>query len=410
MAAPPRAPRGPMLLAALPPYAVVIPLAVIQVGATFPAAYFQELTGHVNALTVLLTLLGPLCLLRRRSHPLPTLAAVVVVTVGYLLLRFPVFGPVYLSVVVAVFNAVLHGPRLLAWLSAWWGVAVVLVVMDLVSATYTLGVAQAAFASAWLTLILVLAEIVKARNERMAQAETARAEQTKRQASEERLRIAREVHDVLAHHVSLINVQSGVALHLIDEQPEQARQALSAIKQSSKEVLVELRNILGVLQDVDGNGRDDGSAPRQPVASLDQLDRLLERMREAGLPVNLDIEGDRRPLPSGVDAAALRIVQESLTNTYRHAGPTQATVVLSYLPEELRIRVDDNGRGDASAAASAASTAASSMGSGHGLTGMRQRTEALGGTLTAGPRPGGGFRVAAAMPTRGGRRTEGESE
>lgn len=398
-----------MLLAALPPYAVVIPLAVIQVGATFPAAYFQGLTDHLNGLTVLLTLLGPLCLLYRRSHPLPALAGVVAVTVGYLLARMPIFGPVYLSVVVAVFNAVLHGPRLLAWLSAWWGVAVVLVVMDLVSARYTLGVAQAAFASAWLTLVLVLAEIVKARNERMAQAEAARAEQTRRQASEERLKIAREVHDVLAHHVSLINVQSGVALHLIDEQPEQARQALSAIKQSSKEVLVELRNILGVLRDVDGTDRDDGNegnAPRQPVASLDQLDRLLERMRAAGLPVNLDVEGERRPLPSGVDAAALRIVQESLTNTYRHAGPTQATVVLSYLPAELRIRVEDNGRGEASAGTPAGT---SSMGSGHGLTGMRQRTEALGGTLSAGPRPGGGFRVAAALPTRGGRRNEGES-
>jgi signal transduction histidine kinase len=385
-----------MLLATLPPYAVVIPLAIVQVGATFPAAYFQDQTGHLDALTVLLTLLGPLCLLRRRSHPLSTLAAVVVVTVAYLLLRFPVFGPVYLSVVVAVFNAVLHGPRLLAWLSSVWGVAVILVVMDIVSAKYTLGIAQGLFAAAWLTLVLVIAEIVKARNERAAQAEAAQAEVTKRQASEERLRIAREVHDVLAHHVSLINVQSGVALHLIDEQPEQARQALSAIKQSSKEVLVELRNILGVLRDVDGNG----DAPRQPVASLGQLDRLLERMREAGLPVNLDVEGEERPLPSGVDAAALRIVQESLTNTYRHAGPTQATVVLSYLPEELRIQVDDNGRGGGST---------NTMGSGAGLTGMRQRTEALGGTLTAGPRPGGGFRVAAALPTRGsGRKTEGE--
>jgi signal transduction histidine kinase len=386
MATATRAPAGGQLLAALPPWAIVIPLAVVQVGATFPAAYYQGQIEHVSVFSVLFLLLGPLALLRRRSHPMQTLAAVLAVTVGYLVIGSPLFGPVHLSVVVAVFNAVLHGPRVLAWVSSWASVAVILVVMDLVSARYTLGLAQALFGSAWLTLVLVLAEIVKSRNERLAQAEAARAESTRRQASEERLKIAREVHDVLAHHVSLINVQSGVALHLIDEQPEQARQALSAIKQSSKEVLVELRTILGVLRDVDGQG----GAPRQPVASLDQLDRLLERMREAGLPVTLHVEGERRSLPSGVDAAALRIVQESLTNAYRHAGPAQATVTLDYRPAELRIRVEDNGRGTAGPGGS--------VGTGAGITGMRQRTEALGGTLSAGPRPGGGFRVEVVLP------------
>jgi signal transduction histidine kinase len=180
-------------------------------------------------------------------------------------------------------------------------------------------------------------------------------------------------------------VQSGVALHLIDSQPEQVREALTAIKQSSKEVLVELRNILGVLRDVDQN------APRHPVASLDQLDRLLERMSTAGLPVTLEVEGEQRPVPKGVDAAALRIVQESLTNTYRHAGPTSATVTLGYLPDELRVQVDDEGRG----------TANDSVGTGSGLTGMRQRAEALSGTFEAGARPGGGFRVVATFPTGG---------
>jgi signal transduction histidine kinase len=197
------------------------------------------------------------------------------------------------------------------------------------------------------------------------------------------------VHDVLAHHVSLINVQSGVALHLIDSQPEQVKEALTAIKQSSKEVLVELRNILGVLRDVDGD--TDGAAPRHPVASLDQLDRLVERMDTAGLPVTVKVEGEKRPVPKGVDAAALRIVQESLTNTYRHAGPTTATVTLGYRPAELTVQVDDEGRGSAE----------SSVGTGSGLTGMRQRVEALSGTFSAGPKPGGGFRVTATFPTGG---------
>jgi signal transduction histidine kinase len=172
---------------------------------------------------------------------------------------------------------------------------------------------------------------------------------------------------------------------VLDQQPEQAREALTAIKQSSKEVLVELRNILGVLRDVD---RPDGGAPREPVASLEQLDGLLERMRGAGLAVRLEVEGERRPVPSGVDTAALRIVQESLTNTYRHAGPSEATVRLAYRPDELRVEVSDNGRGGSFTG-----------GAGQGLTGMRQRAEALHGSFDAGPRPGGGFRVTATLPT-----------
>jgi signal transduction histidine kinase len=137
-----------------------------------------------------------------------------------------------------------------------------------------------------------------------------------------------------------------------------------------------------VLRDVDR------AAPRHPVASLDQLDRLIERMGTAGLPVELKVVGEERPLPKGVDAAAQRIVQESLTNTYRHAGPTSATVTLGYLPDELRVQIDDEGRGEAGP----------SVGSGSGVTGMRQRAEALGGTFDAGPKPGGGFRVVATFP------------
>jgi signal transduction histidine kinase len=373
----------------LPPFAIVIPIAFVQFIGTFPAAYLQDGDlDRLNGLSQALVLIGPLCLLMRRSRPLLTLLATVSVTVVYLLLLFP-WGPVFLSPVVAAFNAVLHGPRLVAWLSSGAALAVVVTVGGLTIPAYDPGLAEVGLGVAWLTLILVFAEIVKVRHDRAEQAAQALEEQALRRASEERLKIAREVHDVLAHHVSLINVQSGVALHLIDEQPEQARQALAAIKQSSKEVLVELRNILGVLRDA---GTEEGdSAPRQPVASLDQLDRLLERMREAGLPVRLEVTGQRRQLPSGVDAAALRIIQESLTNTYRHAGPTQAVVRLGYLPGELTIEVLDNGRG--------ATAPGSSDGTGSGLGGMRQRAEALGGTLSAGSRPGGGFRVAATLPT-----------
>ena len=370
---------------AVPPFALLVPVAAVQVVGTLGAMRDQP-EAVWNPLTVVLLLLGPACLLFRRSHPLPTLVAVLVVTVAYFALRFPL-GPVFVSVVVALFNAVLLGPRLAAWLVGWGGIAAVLVVLNLTRSDFHPSLPQAGATAAWLTTIMVVAEVAKARRERMLLARETQQEQSRRQVSEERLRIAREVHDVLAHHVSLINVQSGVALHVLDQQPEQAREALTAIKQSSKEVLVELRNILGVLRDVD---RADGP-PREPVASLDQLDGLLERMRGAGLAVRLEVEGERRAVPTGVDTAALRIVQESLTNTYRHAGPSEATVRLSYRPDELGVSVEDDGRG--------AGGSMFDAGGGHGLVGMRQRAEALNGTFDAGPRPGGGFRVTATLPT-----------
>ncbi|HEX6357373.1 sensor histidine kinase [Actinophytocola sp.] len=370
---------------ALHPLVIVVPIAVVQVAFTFGAAAGQELLHRVNALTIVLALLSAVALSWRRRYPITVLVVVYALLTTYFALKNP-YGPVFLSLVVALFNATANGRRLYAWTAGYTAAAVMYTAMVTFRDDAPSSWAGAGAIFAWISLVMGLGELARARRDRAEQAAAAKAEQDKRQASEERLRIAREVHDVLAHHVSLINVQSGVALHLIDSQPEQVREALTAIKQSSKEVLVELRNILGVLRDVDR------AAPRHPVASLDQLDALLERMRTAGLPVTLTVEGDRRPVPKGVDAAALRIVQESLTNTYRHAGPTSATVTLSYQPDELRVQVDDDGRGE---------PGGSAVGTGSGLTGMRQRAEALSGTFEAGARPGGGFRVLATFPTGG---------
>lgn len=371
----------------LHPVVIVVPIAFVQVVFTFGAARGQVASDRINALTIALLLATALTLVWRRSHPVWVLGAVYVLLTVYFALRNP-FGPVFISLVVALFNAGAHGRRVLAWTTGYAGGAVVFTVVTVLRNGWVFNWGATGAVFAWLSLVMGVGELAKARRDRAEHEVEARAEQDRRQASEERLKIAREVHDVLAHHVSLINVQSGVALHLIDSQPEQVKEALTAIKQSSKEVLVELRNILGVLRDVDG------AAPRHPVASLDQLDRLVERMDTAGLPVTVEIEGEKRPVPKGVDAAALRIVQESLTNTYRHAGPTTATVTLSYRPEELTVRVDDEGRGDAEP----------SQGTGSGLTGMRQRVEALSGTFSSGPRPGGGYRVVARFPTGGGER------
>jgi signal transduction histidine kinase len=370
---------------ALHPLVIVVPIAVVQVAFTFGAAAGQGVIHSVNALTVVLALASATALAWRRRYPVTVLLVVYALLTTYFALG-NVFGPVFFSLVVALFNAVANGRRLYAWTAGYAASVVLFTVMVTTRDDAPSSWAGAGAIFAWISLVMGLGELAKARRDRAVQAAAAKAELDRRQASEERLRIAREVHDVLAHHVSLINVQSGVALHLIDSQPQQVREALTAIKQSSKEVLVELRNILGVLRDVDR------AAPRHPVASLDQLDALLERMRTAGLPVTLAVEGDERPVPKGVDAAALRIVQESLTNTYRHAGPTSATVTLSYLPDELRVQVDDDGRGNAGGA---------TVGTGNGLTGMRQRAEALSGTFEAGARPGGGFRVVATFPTGG---------
>jgi signal transduction histidine kinase len=181
-------------------------------------------------------------------------------------------------------------------------------------------------------------------------------------------------------------VQSGVALHLNEQLPEQALSSLSAIKQASKEALAELRSVLEIL-------RQEGEpAPRSPTLTLARLDELVSQAAAAGLEVQTEVEGDVRPLPFGVDVAAFRIVQEALTNVTRHAGPATATVRVSYGERDLTVEVDDDGRGP---------PAANRDGGGKGIVGMRERVVTLGGDLEAGPGPGGGFRVRARLPLDG---------
>jgi signal transduction histidine kinase len=215
----------------------------------------------------------------------------------------------------------------------------------------------------------------------------ARAEDdARRRVDEERLRIARELHDVVAHTMATINVQAGVAAHVLPDRPEAAAEALRVIKGASKEGLRELRAILNVLR------RADEDDPTQPAPGLAQIDTLVAGATRGGLATTFRLTGTARPLPAAVDLAAYRIVQESLTNAIRHAGPATAIVSLSYGQAELGIDVVDTGRG--------ASTSASE-GSGHGLIGMRERAASVGGTVQTGPQPGGGYRVAARLPLDG---------
>jgi signal transduction histidine kinase len=219
-----------------------------------------------------------------------------------------------------------------------------------------------------------------------AYARARREEETQRRVTEERLRIARELHDVVSHSISTINVQAGVAAHVMEEQPEHARKALLDIKQTSKETLRELRGILQVLRQVDD------AEPRGPVPGLAQLGTLVEATIRAGVPTRTSVTGTQRPLPPAVDLAAYRVIQESLTNVVRHAGRASAEVTISYESARIVIEVADDGRrpGENRGADT-----------GHGLAGMRERVTATGGQLEAGPRVGRGFSVRAWFPING---------
>jgi signal transduction histidine kinase len=193
-----------------------------------------------------------------------------------------------------------------------------------------------------------------------------------------------------------------VALHLLDERPEQARPALEAINEASEEALGALRSVLDVLRrglgEEGAHGESGAWAPRAPTAGLRDLDGLVRRTRAAGLDVHLAVEGEARSVPAGVDLAAFRIVQEALTNVVRHAGgDARATVRLGYAPAELVVQVDDDGLGAGPAAGGSGHSTTAGEGVGRGIPGMRERAHALGGTFTAGPRPGRGFRVRARL-------------
>ena len=229
--------------------------------------------------------------------------------------------------------------------------------------------------------------------ERTAELEQAREELARRAVTEERLRLARELHDVVAHAMSVIAVQSGVGAHVASSQPEEAAKALAAIEATSRAALEELRRLLGVLrQDSEPQG------DLAPVPGLADLDGLLAEVAKAGLGVRLRVEGTPSPLPAGVDLSAYRIVQEALTNVVKHAGPARAQVVVGYGDREVTVEVTDDGRGVGALAGDGRA------GTGHGLIGMRERVAAFDGDLEAGPRPGGGFRVAARLPLAADRR------
>ncbi|MFF1920112.1 sensor histidine kinase [Streptomyces sp. NPDC058221] len=229
--------------------------------------------------------------------------------------------------------------------------------------------------------------------ERAARLEREREAQSKVAVAAERARIARELHDVVAHNVSVMVVQADGAAYVMDAAPDQARQALETISGTGRQALAEMRRLLGVLRT--GDAPETGEYVPQP--DVDQIADLIEHVRAAGLAVDFKIEGTPRPLPSGVELTAYRIVQEALTNTRKHGGPNAgASVRLVYFDDGLGLLVEDDGRG----AAHELYEDGGADGAGHGMIGMRERVGMVGGTLDAGPRPGGGFRISVLLPLK----------
>jgi signal transduction histidine kinase len=340
------------------------------------------------ALGYVLALLHTLSLVARRRFPGTVLGISVASGLAVAALGMPeILGP---AILVAVYSVAAYGDR--------WVALAGLAAAELGSAAVQLtpGRFQAptvvsnalVFAAAWLLGHFVgRRRAYTAQLEQTAEWERVRAEQARRAVAEERLRLARELHDVVAHSISVIAVQSGVGAHVAKTQPEEAAKALAAIEATSRAALIELRRLLGVLRQ---EGEPQGDLA--PVPGLADLDSLLAEVAKAGLAVRLRVEGTPSPLPAGVDLSAYRIVQEALTNVVKHAGPARAQVMICYRDHEVTVEVTDDGRGV---------TAPTSDGRarvGHGLIGMRERVAVFGGDLEAGPRPGGGFRVAARLP------------
>jgi signal transduction histidine kinase len=349
------------------------------------------------ALGYVLVLLHTLPLAARRRFPGAVLALSVGSGLAVAAIGLP---PVVLGVaiLVAVYSVAAYGAR--------WVSLAGLAAAELASAAVQLtpGAFQAptvvsnalVIAAAWLLGHFVgvrrvytarLEERTAELEERTAQLDQAREELTRRAVTEERLRLARELHDVVAHAMSVIAVQSGVGAHVADTQPEEAAKALAAIEATSRAALTELRRLLGVLRQ-DSQPRGDLA----PVPGLADLDNLLAEVAKAGLAVRLRVEGAASQLPAGVDLSAYRIVQEALTNVVKHAGPARAQVRIRYGDQDVTVEVTDDGRGVMALAGDGR------LGTGHGLIGMRERVAAFGGDLEVGPQPGGGFRVAARLP------------
>ena len=369
-----------------------------DVGAAVAVAAAMTLTISVaeetgardpNVLAYALGIVIGALLLARRRWPMGVLVGSIGVLMIYLSFNFPAFAPA-VAFAAAAYSAAVAGHIVPA--------GVILGGFVIFAASYqTLGEGASALSvlgtgtivdAALLAAVLLLGEAVRSRRawadevrRRLERAAEDHEREAERRVQVERLRIARDMHDVMAHTIAAINVHAGVAADVIDAAPDQARESLHAIREQSREAMAELKATVGILR---------GSAADVPAPGLATLDGLVEMATGAGVRVDVSVAGTARPLPSAVDAAAYRIVQESLTNVVRHADASVASVAVRYDPESVVLRIEDDGRGPVNGSDG-----------GHGLAGMRERAAAVGGTLEAGPVTRGGFRVLARLPTAG---------
>jgi signal transduction histidine kinase len=359
-----------------------------------------------------------LCVGLRRRAPATAFGALVVLGVALSGLSLSVDGVIFLAAAFVLYTVTVEGRRR----TGITALALVLAVMVVI--TVAVGVGRNHYDGAGVFVPVALASIIACLTgysvrQRRRYAVGLQLEAASRAVSEERLRIARELHDVVAHSMSVIAVQAGYGQYVIDASPDDARDALGAIQATSREALEEMRRMLGVLRQRDAGPDDapvstgpplvrltepDRVPPLLPAPGLSGLDRLIERTRGAGVRVSLEVAGPARPAPAGVDLSAYRIIQEALTNVVRHAGTGAACAVsLHYAEAELNLRVTDDGGGAGGSGTGAGGAGGpapdiAAAGSGHGLIGMRERVHLCGGTFSVGPRADGGFAVTAVLP------------
>ena len=366
-------------------WAIAVVVAGVSILGSHAASSWHQNSQPVNLAGYLLLAVGAVSLVVRRRYPVIVLGVTLVTAELASTLGDAKFA--WLALIVAFFTAVRARRRVAAVTSLVTGFLVSVWPPWLIGDRgHTSGTSALGLLSGLLVLLSV-AELMRAAAERRIAAAAIREQEFLRRAGEERMRIASDLHDVVAHNISVINVQANTALHLVDRQPERAREALATINDVSKQALAELRSVLGVLR------ADGETAPRAPAPGLGRLGALVTSVAAAGLRVEVDMEGDAISLPASVDLAAYRIIQEALTNSAKHSGATRARVRVRYLDNEVEIEVTDEGTTGPKSPRPA--------GTGSGIIGMTDRAQALGGQLTAGPRPGGGFRVAAVLPVNG---------
>jgi signal transduction histidine kinase len=333
-----------------------------------------------------LAIFSPLLLRRRFPFGAPAAVGVAAVLTSFVderLVPFDFF--IFLAGCAAVFLSGLLRvrTRAVAGLVVAVGVTALVIYRDPLSNLDAFVVTSIIFGIIWTIAFAVSRKFEEAdeARERALRAEREREERARAAVTEERARIARELHDVVGHSVSVMTVQASAVRRLLLPEQERERDALLIVEQTGREALAEMRRMVGVLR------RPEEAPALAPQPSLDHLHKLVEQAREAGLPVELRVEGDPLPLPAGVDLTAYRLVQEGLTNALKHAQAGRAQVLVRYGPASLEVTVSDDGRG-----------AGSSDGGGHGLVGMRERVAVYGGVLEAGPRPDGGYRLTARLP------------